>query len=98
MSKELIDENKRQEFLRYHRANKWIWEAYRDEAFKLGFEYKHFGSQQVFANIRANITAYKEDGQYKVNNNWSGYYARALIKAFPIMANYLEIRPLKEAL
>lgn len=82
-------------FRQYHRANKWIFEEFTKEAFALkdtGRE--QFGAKEIFERMRWQRQEFNTEGDFKINNTWAPYYARALIKKFPEFRKYLVLKKL----
>lgn len=70
-------------FLSMHRANPHLFLAFLEEAraaARAGRE--HYSAKQIAENIRWNTglkTFGRGAGEYKINNNWTSYYARLLV-------------------
>lgn len=90
MSQEML-----QKFREYHRENPWIFDEFCKEAFALkdtGRE--QFGAKEIFERMRWQRQEFNTQGDFKINNTWAPYYARALIKKFPEFRKYLVLKKL----
>ena len=72
-------------FARFHSANPVVWQLF--ERFSLDLianGRQHYSSDAVFARIRWHVdTETKGEGDLKLNNNFSAYYARLFHVAHP---------------
>lgn len=62
------------------------------ELIKLG--HKRFSQDAILHHIRYQINSVRLDEreQFKINNNWSAYYARYFIHLYPEFKNFFELR------
>jgi len=82
-------------FRQYHRANKWIFEEFSKEAFILKESGRlAFGAKEIFERMRWKRQETNSLGDFKINNTWAPYYARALIKKYPEFRNFLFLKKL----
>ena len=82
-------------FESYHVSNPQIYIAFKKLTFQLiSSGRKHYGAKAIFEVIRFN-TAIKGNDQYKVNNNYTAYYARLFMKDFPKHDGFFNLRKSK---
>lgn len=82
-------------FREYHRMNPWIFEEFTKEAFALKEGGRiAFGAKEIFERMRWKRQETNSLGDYKINNTWAPYYARALIKKYPVFRNYIMLKKL----
>lgn len=55
---------------------------------------RHFGMKLIVERARYQ-TAFQADGQWKLNNSYTAYVARELVRRHPHLANYLTFRRTK---
>lgn len=84
-------------FLRYHLENPQIYsyfKRYAKQAKEAGFE--KYSAKAIFERIRWYITVErkKSDG-FKVNNNYTAFYARMLMNKEPEFEGFFELREQK---
>jgi hypothetical protein len=76
----------RQAFEDFDQANPHIWELFMQFACEVRVHHSHFSADAVLHRIRwevATTTTEYEAGSYKINNNYSAFYARKLMAADP---------------
>lgn len=67
----------------YDRENPQIWQYFKQFSLQmLNRGYKRIGSKMIFERIRWE-TMITGDGTFKVNNNYTPYYARKFERLFP---------------
>jgi len=86
----------KQNFEQYDTHHPEIWKQFRDITFRLIFRnVKHYGAKAIFEIIRYHRTIEYGDTDYKVNNNYTAYYARKFMRKFPGHQNFFETREVK---
>lgn len=91
-----VDPQTRAEFNAYHKAN--------PDIFKMFFEFaseilrtgrKQYSAKTIMERIRweKDLKNSKED--FKINNNYTAYYARGLMQRYPEFIGFFEIRQTK---
>jgi hypothetical protein len=84
-----------QQFREYHRANPWIFEEFIKEAFVLKDAGRlAFGAKEIFERMRWRRIETNSLGDFKINNTWAPYYARALIKKHPEFYKMIQLKKL----
>ena len=72
-------------FLEYHQANPQVWEAFKRLAFEaISAGRDHYSSRDILAVLRwqTHLRTNDEAG-FKLNNNWSPFYARLFEYRYP---------------
>jgi hypothetical protein len=80
------------EFILYHYANPEIYREFEKmtlQTIRKGFS--HYGSKAIFELIRWH-TPIGDDGEYKVNNNYTAHYARMFERKYPRYAGFFRKR------
>jgi hypothetical protein len=77
----------REQVVVFHRENPLVWELFCKFTFDLiGRGFKNYSAQHgVFSRIRWETDQADSDGNstFKINNNYSAFYARAFMKKYP---------------
>ena len=84
-----------QAFADFDQANPHIWDLFVQFSHEIRTNHSHFSSDAVLHRIRwevATTTTEYESGSYKINNNYSAYYARKLMDADPSFAGFFRTR------
>lgn len=72
-----------QQFVQYHLDNPHIYQEFKKFTFKaMAKGFKHYGAKAIFEIIRFE-TGVKGNDQFKVNNNYTPYFARLFEKDHP---------------
>ena len=82
-----------QDFENYHRDNPHVWEAFKNftlEAISAGR--RHFGAKMVMERIRWQTMINANSDDYKINNNYSAFYARFFEKQLPKYKGFFHMR------
>lgn len=86
----------REQVRRFHTEHPEIWDLFVKFTLELiGRGFKNYSAQHgVFAQIRWHTDKPDVDGQstFKINNNYSAFYARAFMKAYPEHAGFFRTR------
>lgn len=85
-------------FYRFHQANPHVWA----ELWQLAQEYKASGARRIgvkalWEQLRERLRVKYPDGGYKLNNDFTGSFARALVQADPQLADLIELRQRRSA-
>ena len=88
-------EEKREQVVAFHKQHPEVWNLFVQFTFQMinrGF--KNYSAQHgVFARIRWEIDAGGDgSGEFKINNNYSAFYARAFMKKFPEHEGFFRTR------
>ena len=89
---ELFIEEGAVKFVEYHIENPGIWEAFKTktlETIEKGFQ--HYGAKGIFEIIRWQTGTSGNDG-FKVNNNYTPFYARLFEMEFPKHKGFFQKR------
>ena len=76
----------REQVKEFHKAHPEVWELFKKFTFEMiGKGFKHYGAQHgIFSRIRWEIDAGGDgSGEFKINNNYSAFYARRFMKTYP---------------
>lgn len=79
-------------FNEYDNENPQVWEQFvrfAREAKAKGF--KHYSAKGIFEQIRWHTTTTASDG-FKVNNNYTAYYARKMMVVYPEFQGFFRVR------
>jgi len=84
------------DFERYDKEHPEIWKLFMDITFRLIRRGKrHYGAKAVFEIIRYHRIVQHNDSEFKVNNNYTAYYARKFMQTFPEWDGFFETRKAK---
>ncbi len=76
--------------------NPSIWNQFNYMALNLIVKgVKHYGAKAIFEIIRYHRTAETNDSKFKLNNNYTSYYARKFIRNHPEHKDFFETRKSK---
>lgn len=80
----------------WHKANREVYDAFESIAFELIQQgHTRYSSDAILHIVRFNLNRQrKASDQYKINNNWSPYYARLFQHYHPKHADFFETREL----
>jgi len=71
-------------FERYDAENPQVWEQFKEIAFDLIERgRKHYGAKAIFEVIRYHRATQTNDPDFKLNNNFTAFYARKFINLYP---------------
>lgn len=80
----------------YDQANTQIWLEFQKYAFQLiNAGNEKIGAKQIFERIRWDSMIVRGRNKFKVNNNFSPYYARKFEEVFPIYKGIFSMREIK---
>ena len=80
----------------YDRENPEIWQEFKRIALKLiGKGVGRYSAKAIFEVIRYDKTIETGVEGFKLNNNFTAYYARKFIETFPFHAGFFELRERK---
>ena len=92
----LFDTDKLTEaFEKFDAENPRVWYAFRAVTLRMinsGFE--HYGAKAIWEYIRFNF-AMETKGEFKLNNNYTAFYARKFEREFPEHKGFFELRKRK---
>lgn len=82
-----------QEFLDFHRSNPQVYEGLRRLALQLKRRgRRQYGIKSLIEALRWHQAMETTDPDYKLNNNWSSFYARLLMESEPELDGFFELR------
>lgn len=89
-----MDQDLKQKWWTWHKANPEVFEAFEIIAFDLIKQgHKHYSSDAILHIVRFNLNKAKgPEDQYKINNNYSAYYARLFMHYHPRYNDFFETR------
>lgn len=83
-----------EQFKEFHIKHPMVWELYQQFAFdriKMGF--KNYSSKGIFERIRWEIATPNTDPKdFKLNNNYTAFYARWFMQKFPEHEGFFRLR------
>lgn len=79
-------------FRRFHAANPHVYEALKMVALWCKRNNRRMGIKAIYERVRWEYSVATSGSPYKLNNNFSAYYARALMKNEPELAGFFETR------
>ena len=80
------------QFIEYHTSNSKVWEEFQKLALDLiASGVAHYGAKAIQEVIRFH-RAIRSDAGYKVNNNYSSFYARVFCLKYPEHKDFFETR------
>ncbi len=82
-----------EQFAVYHDENPQIWKEFQRRTFALlkKSHRHHLGAQMIMEVIRY-FSLIEGNDEYKINNNYSGYYARLFMETYPEYQGLFETR------
>lgn len=84
-------------FEQYDLGHPEIWKQFREITLNLiRLGKKHYGAKAIFEIIRYHRFIEYGVGEFKVNNNFTAYYARKFMRVFPEHNGFFETRKAKE--
>lgn len=78
-------------FITYHEANPQIWHYFKHFAFQAIDKGKKVGAKGIFERLRWQVEI-ESNGEWKVNNNFTAYYARIFALRYPAHKDFFELR------
>jgi hypothetical protein len=85
-----------QQFLDFHRDNPNVYQLFcRFTQMLLDRHYEHHSSDAVLHRIRWATTVETNDPEFKINNNYSAYYARLWMRDHPEHDGFFRLRVLR---
>lgn len=80
----------------FDEENPIVWKEFEKTCFKIiSRGLKHYGAKAIFEIIRYHRSIETNDPKFKLNNNYTAYYARKFIKKHQEHENFFEIRKSK---
>ena len=94
-----IDHDTIEAFIKYFKENRPVWEHFQRialEAAKMKFCY---GAKAIMETVRFEIDRQRfgagRKDQFKINNDWTSFYARAFVLCYPQLRNFLKFRKIR---
>lgn len=81
-------------FVKYHKANRWIWVWFQKYTFEAIGKGKQVGAKAVWERCRWEAPV-KSGKSFKCNNNFPAYYARAFSLQHPRYSGFFKKRKIK---
>jgi hypothetical protein len=83
----------RDEVREFHRSNPNVWKLFVEFALdRIARGFKHYSADALMHRVRWETEAGDPLGEFKVNNNYVSFYARAFSKAYPEHAGFFRTR------
>lgn len=79
-------------FEEFHRANPHVYEAFKRFAREAQGKVARYSADAILHRIRWFSTIETNDPAWKLNDHWSAFYARKLLKDDPSFAGFFELR------
>lgn len=79
------------DFLNYHEANPQIWKEFQKYALFVISRNKKIGAKGIYERVRWDLEI-ESEGEFKLNNNYAAYYARAFELKHPGHKGFFEFR------
>lgn len=80
---------------KFHTKHPEVWVLFTKFAFELiGKGFKHYSAKGIFERIRweIDLPAYVKGKEFKLNNNYSSFYARAFMHMHPVYNGFFRTR------
>ena len=80
-------------FEKFDKENPKVWEKFETLTFRLinkGIE--HYGAKAIWECIRFKHALRTKGGEFKLNNNFTAFYARKFIDKYPQYKGFFELR------
>jgi len=81
-------------FSQYHEENPQVYKAFKEMALKAVTFKSHFGAKAIFEVLRWKTAVSGNDG-FKINNNYTSFYARMFENEFPQHKDFFRKRKSK---
>lgn len=85
-------------FDEFHEANPEVWDLFKKYTFEvLRAGHKHYSSKAIVERIRWHTDIETKGGGFKVNNNFTQFYARLFMHTYPKHADFFRTRKVSGA-
>lgn len=81
-------------FIDRHKRDKYIWKLFEQYALKAAQKDKKIGAKAIMERVRWECEI-EDSGEFKINNDYTSYYARVFAIAHPEYADFFEFRQVK---
>ena len=81
-------------FINKHKRDKYIWRLFEQYALKAAEKGKKLGAKAIMERVRWECEI-EDSGEFKINNDYTAYYARVFAIAHPEYADFFEFRQVK---
>lgn len=89
----VFSEDFRRKFEEFHAINPQVLQRLRAAALRLkGVGWAHYGVKALFEGLRFHSALQTTDPVFKLNNNYTAFYARLLMDQEPVLAGFFETR------
>jgi hypothetical protein len=79
--------------VKYDIENPAVWQEFVTLALKLiGRGIRHYGAKAIMEVVRYHRTVESSDPTFKIDNNYTSYYARKFAQRYPQYADFFETR------
>lgn len=79
------------DFLSYHKENPQVWKEFERLTLQVAALGKRKGAKAIYERIRWDVEI-EQDSEFKCNNNYAAYYARAFELKHPNLQGFFEFR------
>lgn len=84
------------DFEQFDKENSKVWELFVKFAFRaINRGFKHYGAKTIFEAIRYHCDITTTGSEFKLNNNYTAYYARKFHRTYPQHDGFFETRKVK---
>jgi len=91
-----VDDKTYSAFLTYHRNNPHIWQSFEKFALEmLNTGRKRYSAKTIMERVRWDFDSSNPEAEYKINNDFTSYYARAFARKWPQFREFFEFREVK---
>ena len=80
-----------EKFLKWHKENPSVWEEFKRLTLEAIARGKKVGAKAVMERVRWEVEIEK-GGDWKANNSYTAYFARAFAIKYPLHKDYFEFR------
>ena len=85
-----------EKFEQFDRDNPKVWKLFQNFAFRaIRKGFNHYGAKTIFEAIRFHCDIFTTDTDFKLNNNYTAYYARKFHRVYPHYDGFFETRKIK---
>lgn len=83
-------------FLAYHHENKHVYQAFKRLTLKtIAKGFSNYSAKGIFEVLRWETGVSETGGEFKINNNYTPYYARMFMNEYPQYEGFFRLRKSK---
>ena len=84
------------EFFKMDAENPDIWKAFERFTLEAANQRDYYSQWAIMQRIRWFTEIEERGGDFKISNNWIGFYARKFMLEYPQLDGFFTVKPLKE--